>query len=138
MPKHLWSIPCQQVLTDRETNAVSYINCIEGFAVTELPAPFPPIFIGTLWSKTAQKDAVEMRIRVSAPSGKIIHSHSHEPKVFGLYSRYRINLHISGFDIAEEGVYTFIIEHKEEDDWIEDCLLPIPITKINITASESE
>jgi len=137
MPKHLWSVPCQMVLTDQETNAVSYIGAIEGFMIPETPFPFPPIFVGTVWMRQSDDDAVEMRLRVLSPSNDILFTKAHPRKVFEDFFRYRINIRFGGFDMTEGGMHHVLVEHREEGNWVEDTRLPIHV-EVNNSPQEEE
>jgi hypothetical protein len=125
MPRHVWSIPCQTVLTDQESNLSSYIRCVEAFTVSRTPVPFPPLVIGTLWVKSSKEDVIELRIRVMSPEGDFVSTRAHPRTSFQGYNRYRINLRVGSFDITAPGEYTILTEHKEGDEWKVDSRIPI-------------
>ncbi len=74
MPTLQWALTCQRVITDSETNSVSYIDALEAFAVSRFPIPFPPVCVSTLWRREGARDRLHVRLRIQDPAGKIISS----------------------------------------------------------------
>jgi hypothetical protein len=134
MAKLLWALPCFQVLTDRETNTVSYITCVEEMGVGEIPGKFPGLFVGTHWTRTSEEDDyIRSRIRVFNPSGGEVYTKELEERAFEDFQRYRINVQVSGFDITETGKYNIAVEQKENGDWVEKSRFPVSISEVAST-----
>jgi len=134
MAKLLWALPCSQVLTDRETNTVSYITCVEEMGVRELPGKFSGLFVGTHWTRTSEEDDyIRSRIRVFNPSGEEVYTRELEEKAFEDFQRYRINVQVSGFDITETGKYDIAVEQEENGDWVEESRFPVWISEVAST-----
>lgn len=130
MPRHVWSVLCQQVITDRETNTTSYITCLDSFGLREFPEPFPSVFLGSLWKRSEEGDAIEMRVRVFSPDGDVLLTRAHPRKEFGDFQRYRINLRLGGFDITAPGDYEFVVEHRHDIGWEEDVRIPVTVSQV--------
>lgn len=128
MAKLIWALPCIQVLTDQETNTTSYITSVEGVGVSSLPGKFPNIFVGTNWGRTSEEeDTIHPRLRVLAPSGEEVNTRELEERSFEDFQRYRINVRVGGFDMAEAGEYTIVVEHKDGDSWVSDTQIPVMV-----------
>ena len=51
MIRNVWSVLCRDIIIDQESNAVTYIRCIEEGAAANLPVHIGPLYIGTLWEE---------------------------------------------------------------------------------------
>ena len=123
----IWAIACQRVLTDKETNSVTYVEAVEEFSVPRLPFPFFPVTVGTLWRREKAGENLVTRFSVRSPGGeKLIDV---EPKVSDNTSlRHRVNVVLGGFQMQETGRYEFVIEQKSGKKWKEMGRLPIEVT----------
>ena len=126
MAKLIRSIPCLNVIIDKETNNATYIHVVEVLSLQEGES-FLPIIIGTLWQRTKKRDNLDMRVRIFPPSGD-----PHEGKgirvEFGEYERYRINLRLPRFPVGESGDYRIVIEHMGRKGWVKDDEFILPVT----------
>lgn len=130
MPTLLWALTCSRVITDSETNAVSYIDALEGFAVSDIPIPFPPVCVSTLWRREGSKDKLHVRIRIQDPAGKTIVSFEPDlPKPLPK-KRHRLNIFLGGTMIHEPGEFLIIIEQQTGKRWKRESTLPIDVTQI--------
>ena len=124
MIRHIWTILAKDILTDSETKLVSYINCIEELVPSRLPAPLPPIGIGTVWEKDSDVEE-ELRVRVSlvTPSNnsKLI-LESQAIKV--TTKRQRLNIIAGNLLIDEEGIYKIRLERLNGENW--DFIVDVP------------
>jgi len=117
MVKNIRSILCLNIITSKETNAVSYINSVEELGVPKLPMNLPPFQLGTLWQKSKTGDAaLKMRIKLKSPSEQIEQTFN-IPEINIKTKRYRYNLSFGGLSVKEEGTYFFIVEFFEKDKW---------------------
>src|SRR4051794_7626248 len=119
MARHIWSILCRRVITDRESNTSSYIDALEEFVTSGVPVRVNMIMIGTLWAKAnEEEDLLEVRVRVLSPAGHEIHVENGPEVRFGNFRRFRLNLGVLGLPIDLPGVYEFCIEHRQAARWI--------------------
>ncbi|WP_428560953.1 MAG: DUF6941 family protein [Solidesulfovibrio sp. DCME] len=134
MIKHCWSILCQNIITDAETNVVSYIITIDNIMAPEFPAKIPFLAIGTSWEKDTGYDVVEnfaIRIIAINPRGKAktlvetgdlaVQSHRH-----------RMNFVLNGFAFDEPGISRFTIEAKINGLWLAAASLPVLVAASQI------
>lgn len=126
MSRHLWSVLCQSVITDRETNSVSYINSIEEITAVQLPVRLPLVFVGTLWQKDDKGSDLEVRVRILAPDGRDIRETTFGPQPFRQL-RWRLNFGFEGAQLEGVGEYSFVIEHKIAKEWSEATRLPLAV-----------
>lgn len=118
MPRLNWALICQQVVTAQETNLVSYLNAIEQISTQEFPAPFPRLTIASLWLRDGD-DRIAQRITVKNENGEVINEPDPIETEFGEFSRYRINQTIGGFEVSAPGDLTFVVECRQDDEWVE-------------------
>ena len=130
MPDLHWALLCQQAITDRTTNAISYLNAVEELTVESFPAQLPPITVSTIWRRKnwtgePEEGNIAMRIRITGTVKEEITSQVNQE--FGSHDRYRINRGIGGIPVTEPGVVNFHIEHKDDDEWNERFRIPLRV-----------
>ena len=126
MAKFLNCVVCEKVITDRTTNVVSYINCVEELHAAQLPAPLPPLVLGSLWARESDtEENLEMRIRVSPPDGAT--------KTFPVpiavmdKQRKRYNVTIGGVLAEAEGTCLFELQVKRTGRWRRVWAFPVEL-----------
>lgn len=135
MASFIWAVICQQIITDRETNAVSYINALEAIALGRFPTQLPPLYVATLWQKTAENDKVEMRIKVYAPDGSTVHTEDGPIAKFGKeFRRYRVNMLVVGASAPKPGVYQYAVEQKQGGAWREVAKYPLEVLQVDLAS----
>jgi len=108
--KLLWGILCSRIITDSQTNTVSYIDCIEEIKTPKLPVKLLSCSIGSLWEKTTEgADFLKARITTESPSGQIDRIGETENLEIAK-DRHRLNFLLDGFPIKEVGNYSFKVE----------------------------
>lgn len=112
-----WAILCQRVLTDRDSNTVSYIEAVEQLTLPALPIRFPAFFVGTLWEREESTETLVARVRILDPDGKTILKVESKEHHFGEAARHRLNFLVGGGTIAEEGTYTVRVDQRSGDRW---------------------
>jgi len=134
MAKLIRVIPCLNVLIDKETNAATYFMVVEQVGMpADLPV-FPPIVVGMLWRRTRAKEKLEIRVRIEPPVGESPKTRSRTID-FEDYERFRLNLRLPAFNIEEDGICTFYVEHLGRNDkWVQDGKFEIPV----VTNKEDE
>lgn len=130
MIRNIWSILCKDILTDQETNSVSYIQCIEEGAVATLPTQIFPLSIGTLWEKDSEgQEPFAARVILAQPSG------AEQPLLQTkelLFARPRQRLHfkIAGLPVTEFGRHEVRVEVKQNGQWQTASRLPFMVRKL--------
>lgn len=129
MPRLIHAVLCQQVLTDTETSAVSYINVLEDVVVASaaLPVRLPPIGLGCSWMADADgPDTINVRVRACFPDGE---SGIYEVDPIPMDARrQRHNLTLLGVVARSEGDVVFQVEAPGPDgQWAPVAVLPLTI-----------
>jgi hypothetical protein len=127
MPKLLWALICQRVITDQITNSVSYIDVIEEFAVPEAPFPFPPFVVSSLWERESANDSMHVRIRIVGPDGQVVTSFNTEEPVLFPNLRHRINVTLGGGRVTKSGKHSVLIENKRGTKWQKAWEVPVHV-----------
>ncbi|MBM4027693.1 MAG: hypothetical protein FJ280_20170 [Planctomycetes bacterium] len=131
MPVLQWALTCNRVVTDTETNSVSYIDALEAFAVSSFPIPFPPICVSTLWRREREEDTLHARVRIQDPAGQTILSVEPDSPIPLTKKRHRLNVILGGPEIHGPGEYLIIVEQragKTAKVWKQEHVLPIDVT----------
>jgi len=131
MAKLLWAITCQRVLTDAETNSVSYIEAVEQLSVPALPFQFPPFTLGTLWKRTRLGEALAMRVEIINPDGREIAGLEPPTGAADGAVRHRINLVLAGVPIDAYGEYVIRVLQKEGGGWHPEAELVLDVGRVS-------
>lgn len=127
MARLLWALTCQRVITDQDSNNVSYIDAIEQITVPGIPAVFAAqLCVSSLWMRDRDRELLVVRHRLVAPSGKEVSTFRSEPMEMSK-PRYRVNLVLGGFHIGEEGEYRFEIDAEVAGKWKTVSVLPVAV-----------
>lgn len=130
MISNVWSVLCRDIITDQETNSISYLRCIEEGSAASLPVVIGPLFLGTLWEKTGQeKEAITFRITLQTPD-KASQNLMQTKPVFLDRPRHRLNFRINSLNIDSFGTYHVVVEYNQGQEWIQASRLPILIRKV--------
>ncbi len=130
MISNVWSVLCRDIITDQETNSVSYLRCIEEGSAENLPVRIGPLFLGTLWEKTGQeKESIMFRITLKAPDKKN-QALMQTKSVYLDRPRHRLNFRISSLNIEVFGTYHVVVEYSQGQEWVQASRLPILIRKV--------
>jgi len=125
MIKHIWSILCERISIDKETNLLSYLTCVEEVTVTQLPVSSPLLAFGTLWqTDSPSQEKLIFRLILIMPDGseKILI----ESKDFVFEKeRHRTNIILNGLTFDQTGPHIFKMQKKLEKDW--DTVAEIPM-----------
>ena len=116
MARLVRSILCKRVITDRDTNDVSYIDCVEQLAPKKLPAPLPRLFLATLWKPDDTGEAPRLRVVVKGPDGKDVADTEFPPvSIHPEHSSHRININLQGAPVRRYGEHVVRVEVRGED-----------------------
>lgn len=133
MPRLMWALLCERIITDAETNKVSYIDATEELVATELPMPLPDLFVGTVWSRTKLDEKVRMRVRLVSPTQEELVNFE-IPALEMRHERHRINLNLRGVPMAAVGTYEVIVEQLARTKWHVASNIPLQISLNEIDA----
>lgn len=131
MAKLLYGLTVQRILTDSETNSVSYIEVVDGFNVPALPVPLPPFLVGTAWEPMEGEIDLQVRISFMGPDNKVIAGPLEVPvQHFQGRNRHRVNVNFTGVPVAIAGEYFVSIEQKRGGNWNEEERLKLVINYV--------
>jgi hypothetical protein len=130
MIRNVWSILCRDILTDQETNSVSYIHCIEEGAALSLPTLLFPVSVGTLWEKNTDKEEPFLaRVVFFLPSG--IEKQLLQTKPLTISRpRQRLHFKLEGLPITEFGRHEVRVEMERNGQWHIASRLPFVVRKL--------
>ncbi len=128
MAKLQWALACQRIIIDQGTNTVSYIDAVEALGARRLPLPFPQIALGTLWKREASGETLRVRVRVLSAADGELYCFEVPPYKFTTHRRYRLNIGLGGFMVAEAGELSVVVEQEITGAWHEKARLPIEVT----------
>ena len=141
MIRHVWTVYCRSVLTDKETNNVSLIQALESIhfkgvgdgtdSGKRTAIPFNSSLI-TLWARKAWDTPVTstMRIRFIGPDeSELLNS----TFVVNLQDQERTRsiARLNALGINGSGVYEWVVDRvgeDEEDEWVEEARVPVAVT----------
>jgi hypothetical protein len=127
MIRNVWSVLCRDILTDQESNTVSYLRCIEEGAAPSLPVHIGPVFLGTLWEKTGtDPETVAFRVVLVSPARQRQAILQSRPVVMER-PRTRLQFRLNALKLTEFGLYALLVEFKQKDKWETAASLPILI-----------
>lgn len=140
MIRHVWTVYCREVLTDKETNSVSTIQALEslhfGTSVDENVSgqsqlvPFESKLI-TLWARREWDTPVTStaRIRFLGPDGSEL---LNSTVLVNLeeHLRIRSTANLSNLGIKGSGFYEWVVDRAGsggEDEWVEEARIPLQV-----------
>ena len=133
--RHVWSVFCRTALTDRGSNSVSLLECVERVSAEYVgpePPPDVPLFckLVTLWRRS-ESDVPERRkvtILVQGPSGDIVRDLKYELDL-SEHVRSRALIEINALPYHGNGLYEFVVmaEDDTSDTPVEVARIPVEI-----------
>ena len=128
MINHIWSILCERVSIDKETNLISYLTCIEEITADKMPAIHQLLVFGSLWqTDQPKKDTLSFRLSLISPLGKEKILVESDPQLIDK-ERHRTNIILNGIPLEQVGKYIFKLQMKTEEKWKTVSELPLKIT----------
>ena len=134
MIKHVWTVVCQNVIIDRNTNNLSLQNIFEQIDIQGEPTPKAKVPIKfdvvSLWTRTNPDipSRGQMRLSLLSPSGEKIGGREGEINLVDT-ERYRIVTHFPGLPAEEAGRHIFKIELQQEamSEWNQVASVPLTV-----------
>ncbi len=130
MIKHIWTILCERVSIDRETNLLSYLTCIEEISAKQFPATHQILSIGSIWhTDNPGNEVLKLKVTLTAPDSSEIDLI--EPKdIIVEKERHRTNIVLQNLRFEKAGVYIFKIKFKQNNAWITASEIPLKAAKL--------
>ncbi len=136
MIRHIWSVLCEQILTNPRNDNLSFINTMhEVFLDREIkkqnPINIGPFVIGTKWYKES-KNKEEIAIKISrAYCDDDEYNKIGETKIVFNRDTFAVALtmELLKFPVEKEGLYLIKVEYKpvKNKRWKEVALLPLRV-----------
>lgn len=130
MIRLVWSILCREILTDRETNSVSYIHGIEEGAAAVLPTRIAPVSLGTLWEMDgAEPEPFAARVALGTPSGREI-SLLQTGALSFTNPRHRLHFRLQGLHLTEFGRHEIRLDYAQGSHWLRAATMPFVLRRL--------
>ena len=133
MPRLVRSLLCKRIITDRESNDVTFIDCVEQLAPKQLPAPLPRLFLATLWKSDEDEQAApELRVTFIGPNRRKVFSQEFPPiEIEPKHSSHRVNIDLQGAPVKAYGEHSVRIEVRSGGAmrWTKVADLPLEIVE---------
>ncbi len=130
MIRLIWSVLCREILTDRETNSVSYIHSIEEGAASVLPTRIAPISLGTLWEMdTPGPEPFAARVVLGSPTGQDLGLLQTGQLSF-TNPRHRLHFRLQGLPLAEYGRHEIRLEFAQDAQWQRAATMPFILRRL--------
>jgi len=127
MIKNVWSVLCERIVIDKDTNLVSYLTCIEEITGHQIPANYPLLSLGSLWqTNEPKKDTLQLKLCLVSPDGseqKLLETE----EVVLEKERHRTNIVLNGITFKEAGEYCFRVQQRSGGKWITVSEIPLKV-----------
>lgn len=131
MLRNVWAVLCRDIITDQETNSVTYVRCIEEGTAASLPVRIGPVYLGTLWEKAGQKP-VNVQFRVSLVTPDNTRQTLVQTKTLVMdRARHRLHFRLKAISIEDFGTYLVLLEGRQDQKWIQAARLPVLIRQVD-------
>ena len=116
--RHVWTVLCSSMVTDRDTNAVSLLNIIESLVIHDTPRDEGRVpvrmTVATLWMRDDPDEGEKgfQRLRLVAPTGEVLGQWEIDIDLSD-FLRVRHKFEVRGFPASATGIYTFRVEKRE-------------------------
>jgi len=129
MIRNVWAVLCRDIITDQESNAVTYIRCIEEGVASSLPVHIGPVFVGTLWEKTGEEpEPVSFRLILISPDRKGQVVLQTRPVILDR-PWHRLQFRLNVLHLADYGMHALLVEFNRDEKWEAAARLPVFIRK---------
>ncbi len=135
MIEHIFSVLCNGVSIDAETNAISLFKVFEQLTVFTEPKQSVRLSIHfeilSLWTRHSPDVPCRGKTRITFSSPSNVQKQQAEMGIdLSLATNYRSRIISDGIELTGPGKYQFIIELQQEEDpaWVKVASLPILVT----------
>jgi hypothetical protein len=133
--EHVWSVICTVSITDNERNNISLIETLERIVFgTVEDADVPAIPVGleviSLWWREEEHSQEERlsRLQFISPSGNLLLEHE-TPVDLTKFRRIRSKSLFQGLPFENSGIYRFVIQFLDGENWRTVASLPLEIIR---------
>lgn len=131
MIRNVWAVLCRDIITDQETNSVTYVRCIEEGAASSLPVRIGPVYLGTLWEKAGQEpEKVQFRVSLVTPKNSKQTLVQTKTVVMDR-PRHRLHFRLTALNIEAFGPHLVLLEGLQDQKWIQAARLPVLIRQVD-------
>lgn len=127
MFEHIWSVLCERISIDQDTNLASYLTAVEVINAKQLPIAVHNLSLGTRWHKDEESEAILwIRLSLISPDGKekkLVEGEQHATS-----RNHRVNFILNGIVFEKIGRYALRLQVKEEEAWSTVHEIPLEIT----------
>lgn len=132
MIKHVWSVLCTDVISDRERNTVSYINCVEHLKAPQFPATLFPLYLAIMWeaepteAESQGPERLRMKVTHVDPQGskkKLFES----PEVPVEWPKLRTNVRLVDVQVTQPGIHRLHVHQKNGGRWKKVADIPFSV-----------
>ncbi|MBI5849315.1 MAG: hypothetical protein HZB31_15445 [Nitrospirae bacterium] len=137
MIKHVWTILCEKIITDQQTNQTSYLTALEGVNTGTFPAAIPYIALGVLWFKdSVDEEPLKFRIILISPNKdeKTLLETEQVLKA----GNHRTNIVLNGYPVQAAGTYFFKVQVLKENLWTTASETPLVISLVDQSATKKK
>ena len=128
-PRLLWLIVCEQLIVDKKTNKVSFINVSEHLKSKILPFAVDGMVLATSWAAQQLDDTVDLRMVVTAPDGEEVLTFA-PPTIAFTHKYERVTIDLTGLTLKQEGPHSFAVEVSVDGVWQAQGSLEIFVTQV--------
>ncbi len=153
--KHLWSLICQNAITNQETNNVTLVEVLEElkFALNSDPGLRETVTkalndgnlvipvnlsLVTTWlrSELEVPETSQAHMEIKSPAGVILLQQDY-PVNLSDHSRLRARNVIVNFPFKGNGAYQFVVYHRVGNGWQEDISIPLTVSEESSLSSSA-
>lgn len=117
MFKHVWSVLCERVSVDQNTNLVSHLTCVEGVDTVQLPFLLPVLTYASRWYKDDDSEkSLKAKLVLVAPDSSETTLAEGELKTS--LRNQRLNIFFAGLTISQNGIYKFKLLQENEGHYL--------------------
>ena len=132
MAEHVWSVLCRKGVLDSNNN-LSMLDVLEHLKIEgELPKEGVglkiPMQLVTLWirSELTTPETIDTRLLIEIPNGRKLEGAAGVVNM-DKAPRSRLTVEIGGLPFYGEGVYKFVVQHKQSGKWKTNARVPLQV-----------
>lgn len=129
MAKLIWGVLCLRLITDQETNNISYIDAVEAIHAPQFPFRLPVMTLGLLWRREEPNEELRIRFQ-SIPPGGVASEVLELPSYIIDKDNLRVNIRFGVSDVTQSGNLDLNVEQIVNGNWLNVYKLSIPIALI--------
>ena len=137
MFKHVWSVLCERVSIDQNSNLASHFTCIEGIETIQLPFPLLTLTYASRWYKDDDtEEIIKVNLVLIAPDGSETKLVEGEAKT--ALRNQRFNILLNGLMISQSGTHKFKLLQEHEGHWVVAHEMPFNVKLLSKESMETK